>query len=122
MKKTLVLFLILSPLLAWAEGWLSSGSVTNPTANQVMVDTGALAGPTTIEFCAYVGSTVGTAVRIQHMNAANTTALQDQLMPVPANQFTFMCLPHAISIADQERVRVIMNGAATGVVSVSLIF
>ena len=122
MKKTFALFLILSPLLAWAEGWIASGSVTNPTANQVMVDTGALSGPGKIEFCVYAASTVATAIRVQHMNAANSAAVQDPLVTVPANNFQTFCPKIPITYADGERFRVIMTGAVTGVVSVSLFF
>lgn len=97
--------------------WLPSGRITNPTLNQVLVDTGAMAAKERI-FQVFLSSTVNFAGEVQHVAADGTTVLKSQILAAAA--FQTNPLPPLImelNMADNERLRVIAVAAATGSVS-----
>jgi hypothetical protein len=122
MKKVLAVLLVLLAPLAWAQArtWLSA-VVVNPTTNQVLLDTGAVGGPANYDYCVYVASNANTVVQVQRRNAANSATVAEQYMAVPAFSFASIC-PLKITLADQERLRLIAGNNVTGSVSVSLTF
>jgi hypothetical protein len=121
-KKIWIVLALLVPAISFAAGtWLSAVTV-NPTAGQVLVDTGAISGPTSVEFCAYTAGSVAAVLTVEHRNAANSATLHSQQIPVTAGTFNEMCPNKGFTVADQERVRIVSTNAVTGTVSVSLFF
>lgn len=100
--------------------WLSSGRVTNPTANQVLIDTGQLvAGPK--NFAVYAASTAAAAFELQWRDATDTTTTKSQIVAAGANGFTYSPpLLRDVEVAQNERFRVIQVANLTGSVSVSM--
>ena len=115
---SLVLFV---PLIALAQTWIS-GTLVNPAAGAVIVDTGAIAGPTTIEFCAYVSANVAAQFSVQRRNAANNATLSEQRINVIASTTSSMC-PKSVDIGDGERIRIVNDTLiALGTVNASLFY
>ena len=100
--------------------WISSGRITNPTINLVLLDTGALVAKERL-FQVFVSATVSVALELQWRDATDTTTLKSQIIAVPAYAFTFMpAFVKEIPMSDNERLRIIAVAAATGSVSCSL--
>jgi len=104
--------------------WLSSGRITNPIADQVLVDTGQLPQGT-MSFMLVGSATVASVFEIQLRNAANTATLKSQILAVPASSTAN--IPETpvnppFAIATDERLRVIQVTGITGSVSVSLFY
>jgi len=100
--------------------WFSSGRITNPVTDAVLVDTGPLSGGS--RSVKVIGSaTVAAVFELQLRNAANNATLKSQILAVPASstgQIDFESMD--ITMADSERLRVIAVAGVTGSVSVSL--
>jgi hypothetical protein len=100
--------------------WSASGRVVNPALDQVLVDTGALpAGVRSVQ--AVVSATANCAAELQHRNSTNTATIKSQILAVPG--FGTAILPPLfpdLSMADNERVRIIAVAAVVGSVSASL--
>lgn len=127
MKRTLLVFAFIAVAQA-AYADVSnfrhpSGIVTNPALGQVIVDTGAMTGPTTRWWSVFCCASVAAVFRIEHRNAANDAdATPLQVLPVPASSCNRYDMVQwaAAEMADNERVRVTMNAAVTGAVSCTL--
>jgi hypothetical protein len=126
-KFALILSLVLFaavPALA-NQYWHASGIVVNPAAAQVIVDTGAMAasGGTFRRVNAFVCSSVAAVFNLQVRNGANTASTFEQIIAVPASACSpifYMPDYDAFPMEDNGRVRIIMQAAVTGSVSVSL--
>lgn len=104
--------------------WVSSGRITNPTLDQVLVDTGQLpAGGRS--FNAVASASVVGIFEVQLRDATNTTTLKSQILCVPANGTAN--IPEAAAncnfdMAANERIRIIQAVALTGISSCSLFY
>jgi len=108
---------------ARAAGWFSSGVVTNPTASQVLADTGPISGPTQITFCYIVAGTVASIFDVQLVASNGTTVRGEQYVPVPASSTQNFCLGQGLNIqtvANNDHLRILNVASVTGKVSVSL--
>lgn len=103
--------------------WLSSGRITNPTLDQVLLDTGAVpAGAYWLK--AQGASTVNSAFEVQYRDATNTTTLKSQIIATPTFGTTEpFDIPERFqfNMTANERIRIIQVAAVTGSVSVSLV-
>lgn len=116
-----ILLMLFFPMQAMAD-WVASGAISNPTAGQVLVDSGPLpasARSATI----IVSSTVAARFRFQWRSADNTTTVAEQYFFCPANG-TIVLPPvlesQEFQMNDNERLRIIIDQTITGAVSVSL--
>lgn len=103
--------------------WLASGRVTNPTLDQVLVDTGPLATGSYF-FDVFAASSVAAIFEVQHRDAANTTTLKSQIVATPATSTTWgFSVPSStyLEVVTNQRIRVIQVAAVTGNVSVSIV-
>lgn len=103
--------------------WLSSGRITNPTANQVLLDTLAVVGGSYF-FRVQGSSTVASAWEVQWQDATNVTTLKSFIIAVGSmGTSESFEVPQNLTITmnPNERIRVIQVGAVTGSVSVSLV-
>jgi len=130
--KNLLRLAVLIPLVAFAapidagtptpvfgKTWLSA-VVINPLGSQVLVDTGAIEGPTAISFCAYASADIGTVLRVQLRDAANTTTVSEQLLTVQTLGTSSFCMDTQVS--NGQRIRIINNAAVIGTVSASFLY
>lgn len=100
--------------------WISSGRITNPTLNQVLVDTGPLAAKERI-FQAVSAATANAPLELQHVAADGTTVLRSQILACTAfGTGWFPSLSSELNMAINERLRIIAVTAITGSVSCSL--
>jgi len=105
-----------NPTFASAE--VFSGSATNPAANVVLADTGALPAGTydvmsNISIRAQKGAGGNTAVLIEHRNAANaaTLAILDSMAGTGNHEVAESTLPlFGYTLALNERIRLIVGG------------
>lgn len=103
--------------------WTASGRITNPTLDQVLVDTGPLVAGVYF-FSVFAAATVASAFELQWRNAANAATLKSQIVAVPANTTIWgfeVANGLYIDVAASERIRIIQVAAVTGSVSVSLV-
>jgi len=106
--------------------WISSGRVSDPITNQVLLDTGALPlGNGVLSFMFIGASTVASVFEIQLRDATNITTLKSQIVAVPASGT--VAIPETpinppFTIATNERLRIIQVVGITGQVSVSLFY
>lgn len=100
--------------------WLSSGIITNPTAGQVLLDSGPLSAGTR-EVQLILSSNAIAFCELQLRNAANNGTRKSQVITVPANQC--MTIPFATGLDNEEgeRYRVVSLTSVTGSVSISVI-
>lgn len=92
----------------------SLGVFNNPGTATILADTGALAVPIgnthldlSIVVSAEIGSATTTAVDIEHRNAANDGNIETERAYLGPGET--IVVPFAATLADQERVRVIVN-------------
>ena len=103
--------------------WLSSGRLTNPVLDQVLVDTGAMAAGSYF-FDAFASASVASIFEVQLRDAANAATLKSQIIAVQATGTTWgFEIPSStyLDVAVNQRIRVIQVAAVTGQVSVSLV-
>jgi Trk K+ transport system NAD-binding subunit len=98
--------------------WFSSGRITNPALEAVILDTGPLTEGSH-SLAVAVASTASGAVELQLRNAANDTTVQSQIIGVATNGFAVLPTLDT-TVEDGGRMRVTAVGAILGVVSVSL--
>lgn len=123
MKRLLTAALLFWSAPALANGWISSGIVTNPTASQVLDDTGPITGPTQITFCLVASSTVAAIVDLQLVDSTGATVRNEQYFSIPANDTRDFCLPDGMNVttaANGDHLRIINVTAITGKVAASL--
>ena len=124
MKKLLSLALLLAVVLpASASDW-QTGTVTNPGAGAVVVDTGALPADGNYKWCVWAAASVTAVLRIQHRDTSNATTLHEFYVPVSATTpAPVFCAPENMGplLLQDERIRVINNSIVVGVVSASII-
>ena len=102
-----------------ADGlWEDGAEATNPTDNQILVDSGPLRAGNYL-FAVIAGASVDWVYVLEHRNAANDANLNTQKRyPLAGNDDFFS--PNKIAIGEGERLRVRLVGSITGVVQVSL--
>ena len=103
--------------------WITGGLQTNPAAAAVLADTGPRSGPagstdTILELILLASASAACGVEIQHRNAANNASVWQHAFRVAAD--SPLCLPLPVTIANGERVRVVMLTNPTGQVQASL--
>lgn len=101
------------------EGAWTAGSVlTNPVDTTVLVDTGALPAGRYL-FAIHGTSSVAAVFDVQHRNAANGANNAAQRRRPIAGDIDFI-IPNEITLADQERLRVVLVGGITGEIQLSI--
>jgi hypothetical protein len=97
--------------------WHTEGLKTNPTEGTLMADTGATpAGSYAVGVLA--AGTVLTTIRLEYRDSSNTSNNASQILKVQANSTVQVTLP--VYLADDERVRAVMDADAGGKCQVSL--
>jgi hypothetical protein len=99
--------------------WFTNGLLTNPSANTVLANTGAVNEPS--EYHAYVigASTVAARISIRHRNADNTGDVEGPIIvPIGANTPVEFFVP--VRLAKGERVTVVNESALTGDIAFSV--
>lgn len=93
----------------------TQGELTNPTAGLLVADTGQLAAGTW-EFFLWIshGQNAINSYRMEHRNAANSASLNSHLFTVPGNEI-IDASRFTLTLAVNERLRVIIVSAATGI-------
>jgi hypothetical protein len=99
--------------------WANSGRVTNPTAAQIVLDSGALTLGTR-RIVVVVSCSVDVATELQHRDAANATTLRSQVLSCKAFDTVSIEIPQGIDNLANERYRIENINAITGVLSVSV--
>lgn len=104
--------------------WSTAGRIVNPTAGQVMADTGAVpsTGLDLSQCFVIMTSTVACFFVIERRNAANSAVISEQGVACAANATEKINFPPPLSLAGSERVRVTINGAVTGQAQASIIW
>jgi hypothetical protein len=99
-------------------GPFSEGELTNPSDNDVAADTGALPNGS-YEMLITVGASAAADVMVQRRNAANDDNVgATVVLKAPAGQSGQYRMLFALKV--DERVRVIMDDALTGTISVAI--
>ena len=122
MKKFIaVVALSVAALHVEAGSPITSGVLTNPAANTILVDTGALPGPANHTYQLLVSSSVAAVVVIEVRDAANATNIWAHTIPIAAMQ-PFQLKVDSLSLeGDQQRIRIRLNAAITGVIQASVV-
>jgi hypothetical protein len=101
--------------------WESGALATNPSQDDVLVDTGQLvAGDYFISF--EMHSTAATKLIIAHRNAANDADLDDYEVPCPADTSIPVVVPVKLAAATNERFIVRCKANITGDAQASIFF
>lgn len=100
--------------------WISSSVVSNPGNNQVIVDTGAMVAGN------YLLGVNGAATNtwtydVQHRDSTNATTI-DFIRRIPAAGNDDLLFPNKITLAQDERIRVVCVGTPTVDVQLSLFY
>ena len=101
--------------------WYTEGAKNAPSSGTILADTGALSGG--IKTIAIVADTnVSGIVIMEHRNAANDTTINSQRVTLTLNSpFTYEIPYSTLTLAEDERIRVITSGLFTlGVVQASI--
>lgn len=99
--------------------WLSSGRITNPAIDALLLDTGALiAGSRTPQIM--ISSTVAAAFELQYRDAANAVTLKSQIIACGAFDVQSVGFSIPLDMLATERLRVLAVGTIVGVMSVSI--
>lgn len=103
--------------------WITGGLQSNPSAATILADTGARSGPagsteTILELRLLATSSAVCGIEIQHRNAANNANVWQHAFRLAADAAINIELP--VTIANGERVRVVMLTSPTGQVQASL--
>lgn len=121
MKKLLALILLMMSGVADAA-WYTNNIVTNPAANQIIADTGAIGDGWGHDFDVCVSSTAIAAIVIEWRDATNTANVFAHIIPIPANGSVCFTSRGSLTFQVGERVRLRMNSAITGSVQGSINF
>ena len=100
--------------------WTSGSILTNPIATTVLVDTGALSAGRYL-FSVSAESDVAWIYDIQHRNAANGANVAAQRRRPAAGSEDFL-FPNKITIAENERVRLLLVNGVTGEVQACIFY
>lgn len=106
--------------LQGTTGWVSSSVVTNPGDNQVIVDTGALTAANYL-FGVNGASNNTWTYDVQHRDSTNATTL-DFVRRIPAAGNDDLLFPNKITLAQDERIRVVCVGTPTADVQLSIFY
>lgn len=99
--------------------WTSGGVTVNPIANDVIVSTGALDAGDYL-FQIMLNASVASRFIIEHRNAADSATLDSIEVPLGIDQFIQPIFGNKISLAQSERIRVIIKTGVTGNVQGSI--
>jgi hypothetical protein len=99
--------------------WFSAGIQTNPGANAILADTGAMpsAGKGTLQIT--LGANVAAVAALEHRNAANDATLNSQVIACAINQAFDTNFPNLEWVAG-ERFRVRLTAAIVGSAQASI--
>jgi len=109
----------------WLPGEIVDGIANNPAASAILVDTGALAqGIFDIQVSMSGAITVGggRALILEHRNAANAATLNNWSMLLANTGVSMFSEQFAMTIALNERLRVIVEAGMTGEVTATIMF
>jgi hypothetical protein len=98
--------------------WDTAGPLTNPVVNAILADTGPL-GPGGKSWSVWVSSSVAAVVVVEYRDAANAANVKAHTIPMAAMSTILITLPN-LDTADQERLRLRLNAAITGVMQGSI--
>lgn len=101
--------------------WISSGRVSSPALDAVLLDTGPLISGTRAPQ-AIISSTVAAAFELQWRDAANLVTLRSQILACLAFDTRNTIINSTIEMLTNERLRVLAVGTIVGTVSVSLFY
>lgn len=99
--------------------WETAGIKTDPAADTILADTGALSLSVVSLSLVFFVPGVGLTVSLEHRNALNTTTLDSQLLYIPGSDAS---APMVISVSFllNERFRVRLVNSVAGDVQVSI--
>lgn len=101
--------------------WNSGTRTVNPAAGTVLVDSGQIPNDQAMSACYIImTSTVACFFVVERRNAANTATVTDQAVACQANSTCTLNFQIPIDFLQNERLRVIINGAVTGTVQASM--
>jgi hypothetical protein len=93
--------------------WYTEGAKSNPAANTVLADTGALTGGNKT-IIVLADCNVAADVTIEHRNDSNTSTIESQQISILANGTISITLPYGtLTFATDERLRVIVKSTIT---------
>lgn len=104
---------------------IATGRTTNPAANAVIVDTGQLAaGDFDVKaFMTAVGATMTRElIELQHRNAANSATINAWQMGMVGGATVHMEVDFSLTIATNERLRVLIGQTLTGICGGTIMF
>lgn len=102
--------------------WATAGIITNPTANQVIADTGPL--PATAFVPTFMcWANVSCLITLRHRNATNTADLHTQqlFLSTEGTSFQLFGLPTAVTLGANERLILTVDNVFTGQIQCSII-
>lgn len=106
--------------LQGTTGWVSGTVNTNPADQTVLVDSGALTAGSYL-FAVVGAGSVAWIYDVQQRDSANATSVDSQRRRPAAGNEDFL-FPNKITLASNERVRCILQGAVVGEVQMSLFY
>ena len=101
--------------------WISSGRITNPAVDAVLLDTGPVVSGTRSPQV-MLSSTVAAGFELQWRDAANLATLKSQMISCTALDTKDSKIWSDIEMATNERLRVLAVGLIVGTISVSMFY
>lgn len=105
--------------LQGSSDWVSGSVNVNPTDGTVLADTGPL-NPGNYLFATVIASSVASAADIQYRDSTNASNNDAQRRFVVAGQNDDFLFPNKLTLANNERLRIVQNGNVTGTVQASI--
>lgn len=100
--------------------WVTSGPVNNAADGTVLLDTGALpAGAFSLPLFV-ISADAPSNLRLEWRNAANGANIRSQILVVIAGTMFFEFRPASITVALNERVRLVTMGTVSGNIQASI--
>jgi hypothetical protein len=101
------------------SAWTAGAIQVNPVDTTVLVDSGPLV-PGNYLFATVIATDTGETADIQYRDAANATNNDSQRRFVPAGQNDDFLFPNKLTLANNERIRIVQVGNLVGNVQASL--
>lgn len=99
--------------------WFTEGEKTAATAGQVLADTGAINGPSGLDFKVLVSAAVASSFNVQMRDGDNTSTVQSFRIDILGSSPAL--IPWHVDLDDQQRVRVTAVGAVLGGVQANIL-
>lgn len=103
------------------RGVYTAGIQTNPTANQILADTGPCEANDAHDMTMLVSTTVAGFVFLERRNAANDAVVWSHALPMAANTPLVVHVGNVIECLQGERFRLRLNAGVTGQVQGTLV-